>query len=412
MLLQGKHILLGITGGIAAYKSVNLLRLFQKQGADVRVIATPSALRFIGEETLKALSRNEVGTEIFSANPNTDWAKHIHWGEWADCFVIAPCTANSLAKITHGFSDNMLTATVLAARCPIILCPTMDGEMFTSPATQHNLKILKDRKFSILEPTFGYLASGLEAKGRLPAEEDILNFIVTILNPKPKLLQSKKVLITVGATREFFDPVRFISNPSTGKMGISMAKAAKALGADVTLIHAHLSVPIPSGIKSICVTSAQDLFETVQQNFPNTDCGIFTAAVSDYSPIHKNEQKIKKADSELTIQLKKTPDSLAWAGSVKTEHQTLIGFAMETQDLLENAEIKMRNKKADYIIANSISDKDSGFASDSNQTILLTLGAIQLNQKMISSQSLQSRAFTGLKETIAMEILESIFSDS
>ena len=412
MLLQGKHILLGITGGIAAYKSVNLLRLFQKQGADVRVIATPSALRFIGEETLKALSRNEVGTEIFSSNPNADWAKHIHWGEWADCFVIAPCTANSMAKIAHGFSDNMLTATVLAARCPIILCPTMDGEMYTSPATQHNLSLLRERNFSILEPTHGYLASGLEAKGRLPEEQDIVNFVIDTLNPKPKLLQSKKVLITVGATREFFDPVRFISNPSTGKMGISMAKAAKALGADVTLIHAHLSVPIPSGIKSISVTSAQDLFEAVQENFPNTDCGIFTAAVSDYSPIHKNEQKIKKADSELTIQLKKTPDSLAWAGSVKAEHQTLIGFAMETQDLLENAEKKLRSKNADYIVANSIANKESGFASDSNQTILLSLDNIQLNLKKNSAQSLQSKAFSGLKESIASEMLETIFSDS
>ena len=191
-----------------------------------------------------------------------------------------------------------------------------------------------------------------------------------------------------------------------------MAKAAKALGADVTLIHAHLSVPIPSGIKSISVTSAQDLFEAVQENFPNTDCGIFTAAVSDYSPIHKNEQKIKKADSELTIQLKKTPDSLAWAGSVKAEHQTLIGFAMETQDLLENAEKKLRSKNADYIVANSIANKESGFASDSNQTILLSLDNIQLNLKKNSAQSLQSKAFSGLKESIASEMLETIFSDS
>jgi phosphopantothenoylcysteine decarboxylase / phosphopantothenate---cysteine ligase len=410
LLLQGKHILLGITGGIAAYKSVNLLRLFQKNGAEVRVIATPSALRFIGEETLKAISRYEIGKDIFSSDPGSDWTKHIHWGEWADCFVIAPCTANSLAKISHGFSDNMLTATVLAARCPVVICPTMDGEMYSSPATQANLSTLRSRNFFILEPTHGYLASGLEATGRLPEEQDILNFVATIIHPKPKILSGKKVLITAGATREFFDPVRFISNPSTGKMGLAMAKAAIELGADVTFIHAHMSVAIPSSIKTIAVTSANDLFEAVKKCFPQTDIGIFTAAVSDYTPIQKSEHKIKKADNELVIHLQKTPDSLAWAGSVKKDSQIIIGFAMETQDLLENAQKKLIKKNADYIVANSIAENNSGFASDLNQTILLSLGDLSFQQKTMANDKLFSKAFSGLKETIAIEMLVTIFS--
>lgn len=396
MNLVGKHILLGITGGIAAYKSVQLLRLLQEQGAEVRVIATPSALRFIGEETLKALSRNEVAVGIFSDKPDSDWTKHIHWGEWSDLMVIAPCTANTLAKIAHGFSDNMLTATVLALRSPILICPTMDGEMYSSASTQLNLKQVKQFGFHVMEPETGYLASGLTAKGRLPEPESIVNEIISLIHPKPKWLSGKKVLITVGATREFFDPVRFISNPSTGKMGMALASAAIELGADVTLIKAFTEVGAPENCKIISVTTAEDIFHAVENEFPKTDIGIFTAAVSDYTPVETFQHKIKKQDSELVINLKKTPDSLAWAGSQKKATQFLAGFAMETQDLEENARAKLLKKSCDCIIANELKTGISGFATDSNKVLFIT------NSKTMS--------FEGKKSEISFSILQAIAS--
>lgn len=400
MDFHGKHILLGVTGGIAAYKSANLLRLFQKQGAEVRVIMTPSALRFVGKDTFQALSRHEVAVDIFSENPESDWTKHIHWGEWADALVIAPCTANTMAKMAYGFADNMLTATVLAARCPIIVCPTMDGEMFDSPATQRNMRLLREFGYHLIEPATGYLASGLEAKGRLPEESVILEEVWKVIyeQHQPKILNGKRVLITAGATREFFDPVRFISNPSTGKMGISMAKAAKLLGAEVTLIHAQISVPIPDGVHSISVVSAEELFKAVQLYHAETDIGIFTAAVSDYTPIQQEEHKIKKNEAELQITLKKTPDSLAWFGEHKKQGQIAIGFAMETQDILEHAQAKRIKKNADYIIANSLSEHGAGFGTDTNS--VLVIGEHEI------------RAFKGLKEEISIEILKSIFGET
>ncbi len=397
MDFRGKHILLGVTGGIAAYKSANLLRLFQKQGAEVRVIMTPSALRFVGKETFQALTRHEVAIDIFSENPESDWTKHIHWGEWADVLVIAPCTANTMAKMAYGFADNMLTATVLAARCPIVVCPTMDGEMFDAPATQRNMRLLKESGFHVIEPATGYLASGLEAKGRLPEESFILEKVWNVISDlhQPKILSGKRVLITAGATREHFDPVRFISNPSTGKMGISMAKAAKRLGAEVTLIHAQLSVPLPDGVHAVPVLSAEELFSAVKMYHSETDIGIFTAAVSDYSPTQKEEHKIKKNEAELQITLKKTPDSLAWFGEHKKQGQILIGFAMETQDILDHAQAKRIKKNADYMIANSLHEQGAGFGTDTNS--VLVIGEHEI------------KAYKGLKEEISIEILKSIF---
>lgn len=396
-MLEGKHILLGVTGGIAAYKSVSLLRSLQKLGAEVRVTATPSALRFVGLDTFKSLSRNEVAVEVFSDNPQQDWAKHVHWGEWADLFVIAPCTANTMAKIRGGFSDNMLTATVLASRCPILLCPTMDGEMFTATSTQRNLQQLIEDGFHILEPEDGYLASGLEAKGRLPDENVILDKIKELLQVSisDKKLQGKKVVVTAGATREFLDPIRFISNPSSGKMGLAMAKAASKLGAEVTFIHGAIQVDVPDYIKRIEITSAEDLFEAIQKVHSETDIAIFSAAVSDYTPITSSNQKIKKSGDELEIKLKRTPDSLAWFGQNKNEGQIAIGFAMETEDLLINAGKKLVAKNADYIIANTISDSNQAFGSDVNAIVLL-------------SHSNKPLALNGTKEELAHIILESI----
>ncbi len=394
-MLSGKRIILGVTGGIAAYKAAFLLREFQKAGAEVRVTMTPSATRFVGLETFASLSGHEVAVDIFPENPgSSDWTRHINWGEWADLFVIAPCTANTLAKITTGISDNMLSSTVLAARCPVLICPTMDGEMYESPAVSRNLKKVQEFGYYILEPETGYLASGLEGKGRLPEIGDILEEASEIIGSVKGPLEGKKVIVTAGPTREHIDPVRFISNPSSGKMGVAMAEAAQGLGADVTLIHGPLLVSKPEGIHSISITSTAELFEAVKE-YKNADVIIMAAAVSDFTPTEIHPQKVKKTEGENSIGLKKTQDILAWLGDHKKEGQVLIGFAMETENLIENATSKLKKKNADWIIANSLTDKDAGFESDSNTVHLL---GIDSDQK-----------FKGTKKDIAIEILNTIF---
>jgi len=373
-MLSGKRIILGVTGGIAAYKAAFLLRSYQKAGADVRVTMTPDAARFVGVETFASLSKHEVAVEVFPENraATESWTQHISWGEWADLFVVAPCTANTLAKIAHGISDNMLTATILAARCPLLVCPTMDGEMYKSLAVQQNLKEVQDYGYHILEPEAGYLASGLEGKGRLPETDTILkksdNIIEEARTDGP--LSGKKVVVTAGPTREHIDPVRFISNPSSGKMGLAMAEAAQRLGAEVTLIHGPIQIDIPKGFQTIEITSAKDLFEQVQKH-NSADVIIMAAAVSDFTPADYHDQKVKKDGAESSLNLTKTQDILAWLGEYKKDGQTLIGFAMETEKLLENAQSKLKKKKADWIVANSLRDKDAGFGSDTNNVHLL-----------------------------------------
>jgi phosphopantothenoylcysteine decarboxylase/phosphopantothenate--cysteine ligase len=375
-MLSGKRIILGVTGGIAAYKAAFLLRAYQKAGAEVRVTMTPDATRFVGVETFSSLSKHEVAVEVFPENRSaTDsWTQHISWGEWGDLFVIAPCTANTLAKIAHGISDNMLTATVLAARCPLLICPTMDGEMYEAPAVQQNLATVQQQGYHLLEPEEGYLASGLEGKGRMPEAEHILDKSEKIIQGEHShgslSLAGKKVVVTAGPTREHIDPVRFISNPSSGKMGFAMAQAAERLGGDVTIIHGPTTATKPDNIRSIAIESAADLFEQVKNN-ADADIIIMAAAVSDFTPTHKHDQKVKKDSGESNIPLKKTQDILAWLGNHKKDGQILIGFAMETENLLENAQAKLEKKKADWIIANSISDDESGFESDNNKVHLL-----------------------------------------
>ncbi len=400
MSLTGKRILLGITGGIAAYKAAVLLRELQKSGAEVRCIVTPSALRFIGKDTLAALTRQPVPSDVFpdDADIGDSWVRHIHWAEWADLFLIAPCTANSLAKIANGISDNMLTSAVLAARCPIMICPTMDGGMYDAPATQANLKKITGFGYHLIEPESGYLASGIEDKGRLPDYPVILDAISSVLSDSQTdlPLSGKTVLVTAGPTREFIDPVRFISNPSTGKMGIAMAAAAKKLGADVHLVHGPLSVPVPDGIKTTAVVSAQNLFETVSTLEPSDIC-ILSAAVSDFTPTETHEHKIKKTASgdSQQIQLKRTPDTLKWLGENKRDGQVLIGFAMETENVIKEAQRKRKEKKADWIISNSVLEHGSGFAHDTNSVNLIG------NDEPVP--------FQGRKDEIALKILSYIF---
>ena len=371
-MLSGKRIILGVTGGIAAYKAVFLLREFQKAGAEVRVTMTPSATRFVGSETFASLSNHSVAIEIFpdEGESDTDWTRHINWGEWADLFVIAPCTGNTIAKIANGISDNMLTATVLAARCPIMICPTKDGEMYESPSVVKNLKTIQEFGYHILEPESGFLASGLDGKGRLPEIETILDTASEIIGFIEGPLQGKKVLVTAGPTREFIDPVRFISNPSSGKMGVAMAKAAQRLGAEVILVHGPVTTDLPEDMRCIPVISAHDMFEAVKI-YADADYIIMAAAVSDFTPKETFEHKVKKGNATSSVSLKQTQDILQWLGEYKKADQVLIGFAMETQDLLSNAKKKLNSKKADWILANSLSTNDSGFGTDTNEVYVL-----------------------------------------
>ncbi|MCW9708867.1 bifunctional phosphopantothenoylcysteine decarboxylase/phosphopantothenate--cysteine ligase CoaBC [Fodinibius salsisoli] len=397
-MLSDKRIILGVTGGIAAYKAAFLLRAFQKAGAEVRVTMTPAAHRFVGVDTFASLSKHPVATHIFPENQAAadSWTQHIEWGEWADLFIIAPCTANTIAKIAGGISDNMLTSTVLAARCPLLICPTMDGEMYRAPAVKRNIQTLRDDGYHILEPEEGYLASGLEGKGRLPETEDILDESSAILTRTVSEgpLSGKKVVVTAGPTREFIDPIRFISNPSSGKMGFAMADAAQQLGGEVTVIHGPVQLPKTEGINYIGITSTADLFEEMKHH-ADADVIIMAAAVSDFTPADYHGQKVKKDEAKETLHLQSTQDILQWLGQHKQEAQTLIGFAMETEDLVKNARQKLKKKNLDWIIANTISAENVGFESDSNTVTV------------INKQSTES--FAGSKKKIAQKILALIF---
>jgi phosphopantothenoylcysteine decarboxylase / phosphopantothenate---cysteine ligase len=399
-MLAGKRIILGVTGGIAAYKAAYLLREYQKAGAEVRVTMTPSATRFIGSETFSSLSRHEVAVDVFNnSDPVDSWTRHIHWGEWADLFVIAPCTANTLAKIVHGQSDNMLTTTVLAARCPVLLCPTMDGEMYESAAVSGNLDLAREMGFYVQEPETGYLASGLESIGRLPEADAILKRSAEIIRDHriQGPLTGKKVLVTAGPTREYLDPVRFISNPSSGKMGIAMADAARAFGGDVLMLHGPVAVSIPDRLKRLSFISADELFGLIQEH-SDADIVIMAAAVSDFKPASRSDQKTKKSGSKETLELIQTPDSLAWLGERKKQGQILIGFAMETENLIENAKLKLEKKNLDWICANSLSDEGAGFGADSNTVHLIGRGT--------------EKSFSGSKQKVASDILKEIFDES
>ncbi|MEX2574545.1 MAG: bifunctional phosphopantothenoylcysteine decarboxylase/phosphopantothenate--cysteine ligase CoaBC [Balneolaceae bacterium] len=401
MDLSGNNILLGVTGGIAAYKSANLLRDFQKAGADVRVTMTPSATRFVGSETFSTLSRHRVAIDVFNENRSGDsWTQHIHWGEWADIFIVAPCTANTLAKLVNGQADNMLTSVALAARCPLLLCPTMDAEMIRHPAVKKNLQAAEDYGFHLILPESGYLASGMEGAGRLPGADSILQRTIQILEESRGQgpLSKKKILVTAGPTREHIDPVRYISNPSSGKMGIAMAEAARKLGGTVTLLHGPIPSGIPADIDSEAFVSAGDLFRLVKKH-ADADVVVMSAAVADFRPATRTSQKIKKETADSSLHLTANPDSLAWLGKQKKNGQVLIGFAMETDEIEKNALAKLQKKNLDWICANDLTADDTGFQSDSNHILLFGKdGGKDIREE-----------FTGNKREIAVRILRRIF---
>ncbi len=372
MQLIEKKILLGITGGIAAYKCCELVRLFKKNGAEVRVVMTPSALNFVSPVTLSALSGNEVMINMFpDVEPNRSstvetktW--HVYTGLWADVFVIAPATANTIAKIVHGISDNFLTTTVLSARCPIIISPAMDEDMFLNEATSQNISALKELGYWVIEPETGELASGLSGIGRLPEPQQIFDYTAELLSRTKKDLEGKKILLTAGPTYEPIDDVRFIGNYSSGKMGFNLAKAAVQRGAEVTLISGPVMLRTPRNVNRIDVNTADEMFNAVKGNLRMQDFVIMSAAVADYKPKDAVKGKIKKSTGEnYSIETSRTVDILEYAGKNKSGFK-LIGFALETENELEYAKDKIKKKNLDLIVVNNPNVKGAGFKTDTN----------------------------------------------
>lgn len=367
--LAGKKVVLGVSGSIAAYKAAELVRLLKRAGAEVQVLMTPDAARFIAPLTLGTLSEREVLTEIFPENEDGSWTKHVHLGLWADLFVVAPATATTLAKLAAGLCDSMLTAAALSARCPLVVAPAMDHDMFVHPATQRNLATLRADGVTVIEPEHGELASGLIGTGRLPEPEALAERIAAMLRSSGAL-GGTKVLVTAGPTREALDPVRFLTNHSTGTMGYALAEAAARRGARVVLVSGPTALPAPPGVERIDVTSADEMHAAAQQH-ADADLVLAAAAVADYAPAEASEQKVKKGEGDLTLRLRRTPDVLAALGARKREGQTLVGFALETHDGRANARAKLERKNLDWIVLNHANEPGAGFGPGTNRVTLL-----------------------------------------
>ena len=377
--IKDKHILLGVSGSIAAYKSASLLRLLVKAGADVQPIMTRDASHFIPILTLNTLSGKKSLVEIFPEGVSDSWTQHINLGLWGHLYVIAPATAQTIAKLAHGFCDNMLTAVALAARCPIMVFPAMDHDMYVHPSTQANLRILKSFGYHVAEPDHGELASGLVGMGRLPEPEDIVSRIAAFFEENSRQntdFSGKHVLISAGPTREAIDPIRFISNHSTGTMGFELAAEAQRRGARVTLVSGPTRRKTPEGVTRIDVVSSADMAKAVFEH-KQADIIIMAAAVGDYTPVEVSPEKIKKSGDELTIQLKRTVDILAELGKQKKGNQFLVGFALETENFIANAQHKLTSKNLDWIVLNSPRDKGGGFGTSTNKVTLIRRDGFQ-----------------------------------
>ncbi|SMC17582.1 phosphopantothenoylcysteine decarboxylase / phosphopantothenate--cysteine ligase [Desulfacinum hydrothermale DSM 13146] len=370
-MLRGKSILLGVTGGIAAYKAAELIRLLDKQGAMVQVVMTAAAQQFITPLTLQALSGRPVLTDLFDLGMESRIG-HIQAAREADLILVAPATANLLAKMAHGLADDYLSTVILAATAPVIVCPAMNHVMYANPATQDNLRLLKNRGVHVVEPQAGELACGEEGQGRLADLSLIVETAVRVLTPKS--LQGKRVLVTAGPTWEPFDPVRFITNPSSGKMGFALAVEASRRGAHVDLVTGPTNLLDPPFLSTHRVKTALEMDRVVRDLAATADVIVMSAAVSDYRPEETAPQKVKKSDRDLTIRLIRTPDILAGVGAVKRADQVLVGFAAETENLIENATEKLRKKNLDFIVANDLTRPGSGFRCDTNQVKILDRG--------------------------------------
>ncbi len=370
-MLKGKRILIGVTGGIAAYKIPLLVREFIKLGAEVKCILTPASSDFVTPLSLATVSKNAVYSELFDSKTGL-WTNHVDLGLWADTFVIAPLTASSLAKMVVGHSDNLLLTTYLSSRCPVFVAPAMDLDMYAHFSTQENLQKLIANGVHVIPAVEGELASGLTGKGRMTEPEDIAQFVDRFFSKPEQDLIGVNALVTAGPTYEAIDPVRFIGNHSTGKMGIALANELAERGAKVTLLLGPTNLSTDnSNINLIRFKTAEELFDLVKKNWKECDLGIFSAAVADYKPSDVAKEKIKKSDEELTLKLIKNPDSLKWAGQHKSQHQTLVGFALETTNEVENAKQKLDKKNLDLIVLNSLKNEGAGFGHDTNQVTLL-----------------------------------------
>lgn len=369
-MLKGKTVLLGVTGGIACYKSANLASALVKQGANVQVVMTRNATEFIGPHTFESLTGNRVSVDTFDRNYQFQ-VEHIALADQADLVLVAPATANVLAKLAHGLADDMLTTTILACNCPKIAAPAMNTKMYENPITQDNLDILRKYGWEIVEPASGRLACGAVGKGKMPEPEDLLECVLHALSHE-KDMTGLKVLVTAGPTREALDPVRYLTNHSTGKMGYAIAKAAAARGAEVTLVSGPVNLKKPPYMEVVDIVSAQDMFEAVTSRAPTQDIIIKAAAVADYRPANLAEDKIKKSgnDADLSLPLSRTSDILAWLGEHRSPGQFLCGFSMETRDMVENSKQKLEKKHIDLIAANNLKQEGAGFGVDTN---LLTL---------------------------------------
>lgn len=375
-MLKGKHILIGVTGSIAAYKAALLVRMLVKEGAEVKVIMTKMAKEFITPLTLATLSKNPILVDFYNCE-NGDWNSHVSLGLWADLFLVAPCSANTMGKMVAGIADNLLLTTYLSLRCPVMIAPAMDMDMFLHPATCRNLEILKERGAVIVEPENGELASGLSGKGRMEEPEKIVDAVKALFAARSNSpLNGKRVLITAGPTRERIDPVRYISNYSTGKMGYALAEQAAIRGANVTLVSGPVNIKTETpGINVIDVESADEMFAGVRENLLNSDIIILCAAVADYKPASFNSSKIKREkEVNPTLALTSNTDIAAWVGKHKKEGQLSVGFALETDNEEENALHKLERKNLNMIVLNSLNDSGAGFGTDTNRISIIKRG--------------------------------------
>ncbi len=379
-MLKAKKILIGVTGSIAAYKIATLVRLLVKEDAEIKVIMTKAAEAFIPALTLSTLSKNKVLTNLFEEDT---WANHVKLGRWADAMLIAPASCNTIAKMANGICDNLLQAVYLSATCPIIIAPAMDEDMWLHAATKKNLNTLESFGNKIVPVSNGELASGLYGEGRMAEPEDLLLYLKSFLETKNDL-SGKQILISAGPTQEPLDPVRYISNHSTGKMGIALANECVKRGADVQLVLGPTNELLPQNVLITHVKTAAEMYDACLNNFLNKNIIFMCAAVADYSPVFVADKKIKKSENVFTIELKKTEDILKKLGNLKTSKQILVGFALETNNEKENALQKLQSKNADYIILNSLNDKGAGFSYDTNKITIFDKDGLETSFEMKS----------------------------
>ena len=392
-MLKGKTVILGVTGSIAAYKAANLASMLKKQHADVQVIMTKNATQFMNPITFESLTGNKCLVDTFDRNFQFQ-VEHVALAKRADLAIVAPATANIMAKLAHGLADDMLTTTLLACRCPKLIAPAMNTRMYENPVTQDNMDLLRKYGFRIIEPAVGHLACGDTGAGKLPPETLLLECILDEIAME-KDMKGLHVLITAGPTMEAIDPVRFISNHSTGKMGYALARVCRRRGAEVTLVSGKTNLEAPYGVTLVSVTSAQDMFEAVSSRAKEQDMIIKAAAVADYRPVTVAENKIKKSPGDMSIALERTTDILAWLGEHRREGQVLCGFAMETEHMVEHAKEKLTRKHVDMIAANNVKVAGAGFGTDTNVVTLITEDGVEELAKM-SKEEVASRIVDAL----------------